>query len=357
MDLWDKVRHFKPSFTIPEVWAALGYPDPPARDGIVVKSPFRDDGKRGSFQILKGGTGYRDYGGSAGDGPEAKGDAVSFIMAALGVDKTDAARRFVAMAGGDPGEEVDAEQLRKAKERPRPVEVRGTLTLPENLGEGSPAWREALARLRGLDVGGIDAAVAAGVLRFAPNYTVPLKGGREFRCAAPVWAVLDSATECNAQVRRLDGAPWFDDLKALTVGGSWGSWPIGLDALGEGDDVLLCEGGPDLLAGYDMRARGLVSAVPVGMLGAGQPIPGGALPLFRRRRVLIAAHHDRETERRDGTRVRAGWEAAQRWAAQLHGVARSVHVAVGFEEGQDLNDWLRAGGTELRTRTMRPGRG
>ena len=164
-----------------------------------------------------------------------------------------------------------------------------------------------IAAVRGLGRGGLELAVARGLLRVLVNY-------RGHRC----WVVTD-ASRMSAQARRLDGLPFqaFEGLrKALTLPGSIASWPIGMAALNDNHrSVLLTEGGPDFLAAHhfvDCEGR-QNDAGAVGILGASCNIPTDVLTGFEGRWVRIAQHSDP-----------AGKQAAIRWARQLQSHARRV---------------------------------
>lgn len=357
MSLGERVALAKERLSIPELWERLGLPDPPARFGINVKSPFRDDGKTGSFNISSCGTFFKDY-GAGGHGHQ--GDGVNFILLyagleanAKGEERRKAMEQFCMLAGVDTGG-GDTEELKQARQKTaaRAPKLRELPELPDNLEEGGDAWRDMLAETRGLGRAGIDLAVERGFLRFAPNIHLELNEGRSYDCASPVWVIRDPSG-ANAQVRRLDGAPWWGRLKAITIKGSWAGWPIGLEQLQEREDILLCEGGPDFLAGFHLLAERHTLLEPVAMLGAGQPIPEAALPLFQYRNVVIAAHHDYEKELPDGSRQRAGEVAIWKWAEQLWDYTQKIYRVQGFQEGQDLNDWVAAGGQQVKARPVR----
>lgn len=70
----DDLARAREVLTIFRVWevaaregAILSVDAVPMRDGLV-KSPFRDDGRKGSFSICHGGRGFKDFGGDGGSG-------------------------------------------------------------------------------------------------------------------------------------------------------------------------------------------------------------------------------------------------------------------------------------------------
>ncbi|MFM7103014.1 MAG: hypothetical protein ACKO3N_17815 [Verrucomicrobiota bacterium] len=191
-----------------------------------------------------------------------------------------------------------------------------------------------LASVRGIAEDGLRLAVARGILWTLPNF----RGHR-------AWAVTDSARQA-AQARRLDGLPWpireGATVKALSLPGTRAGWPVGLGAVApEHRAILLCEGGPDLMAAHVcLWAEGReADAAAVALLGAKAAIAPDALPRFAGKRVRILAHADP-----------AGQEAARTWGRALRPVAESLEVltlgALHRRDGapvKDLNDALDVG--------------
>lgn len=180
------------------------------------------------------------------------------------------------------------------KPRPGGGAGRRCLILPP-LRPGSTRDCAQVAELRGLAREGIELANSKGLLSFG-----------EFR-SLPAWFITDTSGHV-AQARRMDGQPWAQGVKALTVAGSQAAWPVGIIEAAGVATVALCEGGPDLLAACAFilaEGRGHDCA-PVAMLGGCARIHPSALPLFAGKRVRIFVHAD-ET----------GANAADRWAVQL----------------------------------------
>ena len=90
---------------------------PPQRDAVV-KSPFREDGARGSFSVIHGGKGFRDHGGQGVHGGvwhfvelcwpnESKGETANRCIEMSGIIRTPAPKKVAAAAlageGAQPG--------------------------------------------------------------------------------------------------------------------------------------------------------------------------------------------------------------------------------------------------------------
>jgi hypothetical protein len=187
---------------------------------------------------------------------------------------------------------------------------------------------EAIMKVRGISIEGLKLAVERGILCAGYHHDLPC------------WFVTDEH-RIAAQARRIDGQRFFsaDGLKAVSLTGTVGGWPIGAAAIrSEHRSVIFCEGGPDLLAAHAfIWAEGREhDAAAVAMLGASSPIANGALELFRGRRVRFVVHADT-----------AGAKGLARWGPQLRGIAASrdsicfkgLHRADG-EHVKDLNDAL-----------------
>ncbi len=144
----------------------------------------------------------------------------------------------------------------------------------------------------------------------------------------PSWIITD-ATRRVGEFRRLDNLPYpkqkHDAIKAWSTAGK--SWPVGAEAIGDKENVLMVEGGPDVLAAiHFLLGFGMLREVAVvGMLGGGNHIADDALPLFKGKRVrsMIDADEVKEqlVKKRDGTtkvrRSRAGYDSGLRWQNTL----------------------------------------
>lgn len=289
---------------IPSLWRSLGLPGEPSRS---CKSPLRED-RNPSFSIYSDGQRWRDH--STGDG----GDVLDFFAAAKGLPLADAIRE---LRGQSPSTNRTFRPPTKARERLS--NPRRSITLPK-MDRGSYREIQTLQRSRRLPINaGIEVLIRQGLLGFTEH-----QGHR-------AWILTDSARKC-AQIRRLDGQPIETKggtTKAKTLPGSIASWPVGVADLGDAENVVLCEGGPDLIAAVTAwfladapRGWGFVS-----MLGASQSIDREAVANLCGRRIIIAAHHDI-----------AGWKAARQWARTLRADGITSTVWLPPKQGMDLND-------------------
>jgi len=290
----------KEACTIPDVWERLGLPHAPGRH---CRSPFRKD-RSPSFSIYEGGRRWKDHG--TGEG----GDVIDFIAAACAVEKAEATRRFLVMAGAAPGNASVAWVREPVPSAPRRVlPDLPVLQLPP-LHHATLAEVARVAASRHLDVGAV--WLAAQSLRTVVFGEV---------CGHACWILTDAAGRI-AEARRVDGLPFpatgtgmLGQRKAHTLRGSQKAWPVGVAVLEKQPHyraVLLVEGGPDYLAAlHYCITQDVWDVLPVAMLGrtAGSCLDPQALSLLQGRRIRIYPHADA-----DG----GGVSCARRWAAQLH---------------------------------------
>jgi hypothetical protein len=157
----------------------------------------------------------------------------------------------------------------------------------------------------------------------------------------PSWILTDREAP-GWESRRIDGLnyPAVSDLgvRKSHARGKVKSWPVGIcppkltdqECAEHLPKILLCEGGPDFLAGCCIaEAIREIDVLPVTMLGKSSNIAEAALPFFAGRRVVIAGHGDAS-------------DRVQAWASQIEPSSRSVTVSL-CPEGQDLNDLIKAG--------------
>ena len=167
------------------------------------------------------------------------------------------------------------------------------------------------------------------------------------------WIISDKSGYV-AQVRRMDGSMWErrneKPFKAWTIGTS--RWPAGVALIGDRRKVVLCEGGPDVLAAHDLLLRvhgpdyGLEYAV-VGMFGSGARMLEEALRHFLGKRVRIFCDQDEAKTLKSGKVTQAGIDGANAWMDRLTNAGASVDAVewdlTGLKDGvptrvKDLND-------------------
>ncbi len=312
----------KARLNIHDLWRHFGFEGEPSKS---CRCPFHKD-KSESFSVFAGRARWNCFAGCG------KGDAVDFYMRASGLAQGDACRTFIALAGGTPApvftstpqpQLVDADAASASKRATWPA-MESPLTSED--GISALAMGE-LATLRHVSLGGAELMAKRGLLWFA------------MWKQHPAWIVADSA-RVNAQARRMNGQQWEGiNAKAQTLPGSRAAWPVGVNESKPFPVILLCEGGPDLLAAHHYIAahKREADTAAVAMLGANSLITADALPLFAGKRVRITAHADD-----------AGRNAAVRWADQLK-AAGCVVDALDFSgllmaDGspvKDLNDCTR----------------
>jgi len=306
----------KQRLTVHDLWQHFGFEGEPSKS---CRCPFHEDRTK-SFSVFTGTDGLDAWNCFAGCGG---GDAVDFFASASQLSRADACRAFIAHAGGS------SVACAPRPPRPKPADVDGEKAEQRKTwpcfedplaGSENSAMREALAELRAVSFEGVRLNAERGLLHFAA-----WKDSR-------AWVVTDGE-RVNAQARRMDGQPWPGiGAKAQTLPGSCAAWPIGARESQPFPFVLLCEGGPDLLAAHHFiyAHKREVDTAAVAMLGASNSIPADALPLFAGKRVRIMTHADE-----------AGRIAAQKWAAQLSSVGATVDAA-------DFTGLLMADGSPVK---------
>lgn len=156
--------------------------------------------------------------------------------------------------------------------------------------------------------------------------------GRANSWTVPSWYVTDKEGWCG-QWRSLSGKPYYDKPEWKSYSTKNVGWVVGCaDWTPEMEEVVLCEGGGDMLAAYHFLGRlELLGRVGVGCLfGGSARIVPECLPYFQGRRVRILMDWDEPKEkkftRRPSVWVRPGCEAAYAWQEALRGTAASVEV-------------------------------
>lgn len=291
------IEDAKTRLPLRELARSLGL-EAPERDGQAFRCWFADtrhaNGDRvPSFNV------YNDRYKCFGCG--AQGDAVDLLAEVLGLDLPEAVRELKRRAGLI--EEAPPVVIRPKEEAPP--------TWPD-LRNATNAELEALATLRGLSPHGLALAQGMGILRFGKV------------CGRACWIVTDEGRRI-AEGRRMDGLPFpafkaLPERKAHCLPGSRKAWPVGLMPHHANPSLfrhlLLCEGGPDLLAGFHFAERfGALAWLPVAMLGRSCRIAPEALAIMAGRHVRIVPHRDP-----DG----GGIEAAARWADDVREAGATV---------------------------------
>lgn len=286
----DTLAEAKRRLPIPELWRRLGLPGTPAKS---CRCPWRED-HRPSLSIFDDGRRWRDF------GTGQHGDAVDFLARARGLAVPAAIAEFRLLAGV-----------------PLPAHPAVTTTAFKrpDLHPGTEAELQQLAALRNLGIDGLRLATERGLLRFGQHH------------GQHCWFVTDPHI-ANAQARRLDGQPWANGAKALTLAGSRAARPIGARTAADFPIVLFCEGGPDLLGAFHViTVEGQErDATAVAMLGASLAIPAEDVALFTGKRIRFFVHADEP-----------GRTSVQRWARQLAVVAAAVD-AVDFDDLRKTDD-------------------
>lgn len=313
----------KERLDIPELARRCGWEWRPGKSCAI---PWRED-RSPSGSVFADGRLLRDF--SSGE----TYDAPAVLAQMTGLSVADACREFIRIAGVGTAE-VTSLPVRRRAPRPQPPPRKPTLPRLEAPGKSDLGE---LATLRGLDVVGLAEAARRGLLWFG--------GFRGARC----WFLTDSSGWV-AQARRLDGQKFEREngatFKAYTLSGSRAGWPVGVAEAVKRPRVVLCEGGPDLLAAFCLARRcGCLDEIGVvSMLGAGCRIVEDALPLFAGVRVRIFHHAD--LPRPD--QKSPGLEGALRWQEQLDSAGARVGaydlsglVAPDLQPVKDLNDVAR----------------
>jgi hypothetical protein len=218
-----------------------------------------------------------------------------------------------------------------------------------------PAEIQQLAALRGLSIAALEAAIDDQRLGYS---LWPVTGDGPDHRSHPSWCITDPE-RWVAQFRRLDGGLYegvdgnnFKSYSTKNV-----CWPVGAAQTGDSQQIILVEGGADMLAAYHLlHATGQLDTVVVWCLfGASVRLCTEALQLARGRRVRIFADNDapqtKTFKHRPPITIRPGLEGAARWVDQLRSAgAAAVDVydlqPLGDEIG-DLNDLVKAGTDDL----------
>jgi hypothetical protein len=299
------VDRAKQIISINDAWQLLGLTGKPSKS---CKSPWRNE-KNPSFSVFAEGRKFYDF------STHERGDVVEFIEKALGLSKSEAAKKLIAMAntcnGGTSGFTLPR---RPIAPRPTPASAK-----PASLDVRKPTAAElvVIGKQRNLPESyggypGLEIAVQRGLLWVGEVYDHADKRD------VPAWIVTDDS-RVNAQARRMDGKPWTtaqgEPIKSKTLPGFKATWPIGAANLGTAMNVILTEGPPDMLAAFTAvfmsSGQSLAAVNSIGfacVTGANQELHPDSLAHFKGRRVRIVPDNDEKG---------MGAKGAAKWTTQL----------------------------------------
>ena len=276
-------RQIKDRITVPLLAEKLF---PGWKPGKSCRSPFREDSSP-SFSVFDNDEKWSDFATSKG------GDVFDFYAEATGCNSKDAFKALKEMVLGHSA----PTPIMRAPAPARPVQpkerIRPVMRVP------TPEELNQIGQLRSIDPTALQIAVDRGLL-----YTcTSVQYGECF--------VVTDKTGRNDRVRRLNGQPIKPGVKAICTPGSQAAWPIGITEAEDFEAIALTEGEGDFLAAFGfLHSYGVDHVAPVCMGGASVAISPEAIELFSGKRVRIFVQADK-----------AGEDAWNKWAAQLHKVA------------------------------------
>lgn len=269
------------------------------------------------------------------------GDIFAYWMARRDVDFPKCLIELADMAGLQVPHEMREPGYKASTPRPLPQRSPDRLESSDSVKPSLPPMRglrpeecAQLASVRGLSINAIrHAAFVERRVGFSmwplyetssdqhPASSIQREWLARSQGAWPSWVVTD-ATRNVAEFRRLDGLkyPRHDggEIKAWSTAGK--NWPLGAGQIGHRTNVLLVEGGPDMLAAYDFLLwwRMIDKVAVVCMLGASNSIRQEARPAFKGKRVRIMQDADlpKDDENPRKRRIPAA-EACARWTREL----------------------------------------
>lgn len=299
------IQSAKNSLRIPDLWKRLGLAGTPNKSCLC---PFHNDSNP-SFSIFSNGLAWKCFSGCG------QGDAINLIEKALNLGRSKAVVRFLELA------RIKSTKAKVSKKIGNGDTADVGNSSIKDVSMGTMEQWEHLADLRNVGVEAIKLMAIRGLLGFQKY-----KG-------TDAWLVGDS-TGNNSQARRMDGMIWEKiKAKAWTVYGSKATWPVGIHESQPFPNLILVEGGPDLLAAHhfiwceDRES----DCAAVAMLGASMKIQTNALGLFSGKRVRIFGHTDE-----------AGIKAVNKWSSQLIRVGAKVDAfnleGLQTSDGNQVND-------------------
>lgn len=313
------IQAAKAALPLPALWEKLGWPGQPRKSCLRPYSP-EDSRESGSvFQKASGDWCFHDF--KSGE----TFDEIDLLMQVEGLDKGASLRRYLDLAGVQPGAGLPPPQSAPRPPASPPDARPACKPYLGTLEELTRPQCEVIAASRGLWVEAVALAAAEGLL------------WRGERLGVESW-VLTDAERWNAQFRRFDGSPYtLGDgrrVKTLGVKGGWAAWPIGLPAMRAAgyQRAVIVEGLPDALAAFQVLLESSLasSCAVICMTGSGLRLPAECLPAFAGVRVRIFCDADA-----------SGRAAALRWEAQL--------TAAGAEcDAFDLSGLVRANGEPVK---------
>jgi len=240
------------------------------------------------------------------------GDALDFLQRLTGADRRTCIEKI--------GQKAPAGLLRDLIASPSDMNRKPDL----KLDLGTPDEVKYLSDLRDIPLEALNLAIERNILRFSHNE------------AERAWVVTD-VTGVTAQYRPLRKGIWLTGAKAKTARGSSANHPVGLPNTENSDNVILVEGGPDLLAAHAVilwaEQSGIVDygkTCAVGFLGAAMNPTKADAKKFEGKDILILCQSDEP-----------GIEASNRWRDSLLPFCASV-TEIGCADVitgvKDLND-------------------
>jgi len=292
--------------SIAGLWREYGLAGKPGKS---CRCPFHKDGSP-SFSIYTSPKDGRDlWKCHAGCG---HGDALDFLQRLTGADRRTCIEKI--------GQKAPTGLLRDLVALPKDANKKPNL----ELDLGTPDEVNYLSALRGIPLEALNLAIERNILRFSHNE------------AERAWVVTD-VTGVTGQYRPLRKGIWLSGSKAKTARYSVASHPVGLPNIEQADNVIVVEGGPDLLAAHAVilwaEQSGMLDyskTYAVGFLGATMNPTVTDAQKFEGKNILILCQSDDP-----------GIEAASRWRDSLSPYCASVTViscADVITGVKDLND-------------------